>query len=133
MSDHELNLNSSTTYTSSIDVPISPDQYTWAAPQEGNELFTPTLLLVKEAELGRIITEAQSQIHLGGRSCAHSSGHWAQALYSKLNARLWSWHDSLPGEMRWNKWSPNTEDVDPALANLQYVASFSITLAYVPN
>ncbi len=78
-----------------------------------------TLLLTKQAELGQIIKEIQSQVHFPGRGARRGSEYWLQALYNKLNARLWSWHDSLPGAMRWNRWSSNLDEVDQSLANLQ--------------
>lgn len=78
-----------------------------------------TLLLAKQAELGRIIQEIQSQVHFPCGRSRHGSEYWLQAVYIKLNARLWGWHDSLPGAMRWNRWSSNLDEVDPSLANLQ--------------
>lgn len=80
-----------------------------------------TLLLSKQGELGSIIRDIQIQVHCPSRKSSCGPGYWREALYHKLNASLWRWYDSLPGEMRWNRWSSNLEDVDPGLANLQYV------------
>jgi len=96
----------------------------------GNPSLTPeaesfssvsTVLLVKQAELSNIIADMQRQILSTRRKVLHRPDHWYDALYNKLNAQLWRWHDSLPGELRWNRWSSNLEMVDPSLSPLQYV------------
>ena len=68
-----------------------------------------TLLLVKQAELGTIIKDIQSAVQ---------SNDWAETSYTKLNARLCTWHESLPSELRWSRWSSNLEELDPGLATL---------------
>ncbi|KIW77093.1 hypothetical protein Z517_09539 [Fonsecaea pedrosoi CBS 271.37] len=79
-----------------------------------------TLLLTKQAELGNIIKDIQLQVHCK-RKLHLLSEYCLQALYNKLNARLWSWYDSLPGDMRWSRWSSNLEEVEPSLANLHMI------------
>jgi hypothetical protein len=92
------------------------------------------LLLVKQAELSNIINDVQTSILSSKRRILQRPDHWVVAVYNKLNAELWSWHDSLPGEMRWNKWSSNLEVVDPSLASLQYVSyAISSLLELTPS
>ncbi|KAI1623221.1 fungal-specific transcription factor domain-containing protein [Exophiala viscosa] len=85
---------------------------------EMDQSFVSTVLLVKQAELSNIIADMQRQILSTRRRLLYRPDHWYDALYNKLNARLWRWHDSLPGELRWNRWSSNLEMVDPSLSPL---------------
>lgn len=93
-------------------------------PQEIQWSPVSTLLLVKQGQLSNIISAMQRQVLSSPRKSPYRSDHWYDALYNKLNAQLWSWHDSLPGELRWNKWSSNLQMVDPSLTSLQYVSDF---------
>ncbi|KIX97485.1 uncharacterized protein Z520_06937 [Fonsecaea multimorphosa CBS 102226] len=96
------------------------DQLRNKSTDDPDQPDVPTLLLTKQAELGKIITDIQLQVH-SKRKLRHLSEYWHQALYNKLNSRLWSWHDSLPGDMRWSRWSSNLEEVEPSLANLHMI------------
>ncbi|KIX10471.1 uncharacterized protein Z518_01554 [Rhinocladiella mackenziei CBS 650.93] len=96
----------------------------WVSQQSANNLedldVSPvsTLLLTKQAELGSIIKEIQLRVHSANRKSHRGSEFWLEALYNKMNARLWSWHNSLPGEMRWSRWGSNLEEVNPSIATL---------------
>jgi hypothetical protein len=72
-----------------------------------------------QAELGRIIEDIQTQALNSSHASRSAAGCWVDAVYREFNARLWKWHDSLPGEMRWNRWSARKNDVDPSLVSLQ--------------
>lgn len=76
-----------------------------------------TTSLVKQAELAQIVHEIQSQALISPRSQT-AVGHSLQAIYTKLNTKLSLWYDTLPGELRWSRWSSSLEDVDPGHADL---------------
>lgn len=77
-----------------------------------------TLLLVKQAELGRIIKDIQSAVQPDKQAKFGGNDYWAEASYTKLNARLCNWHESLPSELRWSRWSSNLDELEPSLASL---------------
>lgn len=78
-----------------------------------------TLLITKQAELGKIIKEVQLTMVSAQRMPTAGNDHWVEALYTKLNARLCNWHNLVPSEMRWSRWSSSFEELDPGLATLQ--------------
>lgn len=78
------------------------------------------VVLSKQAELGEIIKDIQMQLRPLQETRFCGSQHKLEALYRKLNARLWSWYDSLPGKMRLSRWTPSLEMVQPNLATLKY-------------
>ncbi|KIW25811.1 uncharacterized protein PV07_08954 [Cladophialophora immunda] len=96
------------------------DQHRKSSFDDRDQSYVPTLLLIKQAELGNVIKDIQLQVHCK-RKLHHLSEYYLQALYNKLNARLWSWYDSLPGDMRWSRWSSNFEEVEPSVANLHMI------------
>ncbi|KIW91502.1 uncharacterized protein Z519_07468 [Cladophialophora bantiana CBS 173.52] len=77
-----------------------------------------SMLIPNTAGLARIIEDIQAEVFNSDHISRHAAGCGVDALYHKFNARLWNWHDSLPGEMRWNRWSSKEEDADPSLALL---------------
>lgn len=78
-----------------------------------------TFLLVKQAELGRIIKEIQLTMLSVWKMRITNKRAWVEAMYTKLNARLCNWHDLLPSGMRWSRWTSNCEELHPSLATLQ--------------
>lgn len=94
----------------------------YGRPRELQWSPVSTLLFVKQGQLSNIISAMQRQVLCSPRKFPYRSDYWYDALYNKLNAQLWSWHDSLPGELRWNKWSSNLQMGDPSLTSLQYVS-----------
>ncbi|KAK5458234.1 hypothetical protein LTS15_004314 [Exophiala xenobiotica] len=84
----------------------------------GDSIAACTLLLQKQAQLGKVIEEIQCQSHFSTRKPLCQSASWIEAVYSKLNARLLGWYDSLPGELRWSRWSSNLDTLEPDLATL---------------
>jgi hypothetical protein len=85
----------------------------------GDSTAACTLLLQKQAQLGKVIEEIQCQSHFSPRKPLCQSASWMGVVYSKLNARLLGWYDSLPGELRWSRWSSNLDTLEPDLATLQ--------------
>ena len=91
------------------------------------------VLITMQAELGRIIEDIQAQPLNSSHASRSAAGCWVDAVYRELNARLWNWHDSLPGEMRWNRWSCQKQDVDPSLALLQYSPPLPVSHRFSPT
>jgi hypothetical protein len=77
-------------------------------------------VLNKEIELGRIIQDMLSQTLSPKRMAPGGSKRWAEISLNQLNARLCSWHNTLPGEMRWDRWGSSFDVVHPSIAALQY-------------
>lgn len=78
-----------------------------------------TLLLRKQAQLATIVGEMLCQTHLSTRRLSRHSQTSIGALYNKLNASLLGWHNSLPSELRWSRWTSNLVTLDPGLATMQ--------------
>lgn len=89
------------------------------AIDDGATYPVTTLLMIKQAELGSIIKEIQLTMLSARKTRTPGNDHWVEALYTKMNARLCNWHNLLPSEMRWSRWSSNHEELDPSHATLQ--------------
>jgi hypothetical protein len=44
---------------------------------------------------------------------------WIEISLNDLNARLWRWHDSLPSELRWDRWGSRFDAIKQSIAALQ--------------
>ncbi|RFU34241.1 hypothetical protein B7463_g2082, partial [Scytalidium lignicola] len=82
--------------------------------------LTPSYCSVfkKHIELGKIIQDMLAQIFAPGKESSRESSRWVQLCLNQLNARFWNWHDSLPGDMRWNRWGSSFETVYPNIASM---------------
>jgi hypothetical protein len=60
---------------------------------------------------------------------------WTEVSFNGLNARLWSWHDSLPGEIRWNRWASKSDPLHLSIASLQFVvmSRYLVARAHIFN
>ncbi|KAK2009305.1 hypothetical protein LZ32DRAFT_426089 [Colletotrichum eremochloae] len=72
-------------------------------------------------ELGRIVHDMLSKTFAPRKMKDPLARRWNEVSLSKLNARLVAWHEALPGEMRWKRWSTNKDVLQPSVACLQYV------------
>ncbi|KAI1416412.1 hypothetical protein F5Y13DRAFT_153883 [Hypoxylon sp. FL1857] len=50
---------------------------------------------------------------------AASSRRWTTTALQQLNARLLSWHEALPADMRWKKWFTNKDRLQTNVTVLQ--------------
>ena len=78
-----------------------------------------TLLFNQQVELGRIIHDMLANVFAPKRKGAAKSKRWTTAALQQLNARLLSWHEALPADMRWKKWFTNRDRLQPNVAVLQ--------------
>ncbi|WDK11021.1 fungal specific transcription factor domain-containing protein [Colletotrichum graminicola] len=69
-------------------------------------------------ELGRIVHDMLSKTFAPKKMKDPSARRWNELSLSKLNARLVAWHEALPSEMRWKKWTTNKDVLQPHVACL---------------
>jgi hypothetical protein len=77
-------------------------------------------VLKRQIDLGRIIEDMLSQTLPPKKMTPGGSKRWAEISLNRLNARLCSWHNALPGDMRWDRWGSSFDVVHPSIASLQY-------------
>jgi hypothetical protein len=77
-------------------------------------------VLKRQIDLGRIIEDMLSQTLPPKKMAPGGSKRWAEISLNRLNARLCSWHNALPGDMRWDRWGSSFDVVHPSIASLQY-------------
>jgi len=95
-----------------------------------------TSILNKQIELGRIIEELLSQTFAPNRRAHRRSGSWMENSVNKLNAKFLSWQDSLPGEMRWDRWGSSCDAVHSSVASLQmlyHTARISLNRPFIAH
>ncbi|OTA59696.1 hypothetical protein K449DRAFT_385014 [Hypoxylon sp. EC38] len=68
-----------------------------------------TLLFNQQVELGRIIHDMLANVFAPKRKGSANSKRWTTTALQQLNARLLSWHEALPADMRWKKWFTNKD------------------------
>lgn len=71
-----------------------------------------TSMTAKTLELARITADILSIIH--GNSTTQIASRIGES-----NAKLCAWQDSLPAEMKWNRWSGQHVAFDQSIAALQ--------------
>jgi hypothetical protein len=71
--------------------------------------------LNKQIQLGYIIENVLSTTS----TSASGSKRWMEISLNDLNAKLWSWHDSLSSDQRWDRWGSRFDAVHPSVAALQ--------------
>ena len=78
-----------------------------------------TLLFNQQVELGRIIHDMLSNTFTPRKEKKPKTRRWTEVSVNKLNARLISWHEALPLDMRLKKWFTNKDVLYPNVAVLQ--------------
>ncbi|KAI0113096.1 fungal-specific transcription factor domain-containing protein [Daldinia grandis] len=78
-----------------------------------------TLLFNQQVDLGRIIHDILSNVFSPKGKGFTKSKRWTTTVLQQLNARLLSWHEALPADMRWKKWFTNRDRLQPNVTVLQ--------------
>jgi hypothetical protein len=118
-----LNLSDADTSTAKP-LRTSPLWENWLDGQDLGHLKSPPtapnphLIFQKYIDLAKIIHDI---LCLGWEACQNTksgSKHWDRIVLNAISARLWNWHDGLPGDFRWNRWGSNVDDVHLSLASM---------------
>ncbi|KAL3428519.1 transcription factor [Phlyctema vagabunda] len=72
----------------------------------------PFSVIEKQYELARIIDDLMASTRC--KRAEHPS--WQSV--ERLNVRLCAWHESLPTQLRWNRWTSSLDDIDLGVAGL---------------
>jgi hypothetical protein len=89
--------------------------------EEPETLTDPTSPAEKQMELSKIIHDILLPRDFSSKGSAQqpTTRRWTEVAISELNTRLWGWHSTLPGELRWNRWGSCSDAVIPSIAALQ--------------
>lgn len=107
----------------------------WLRDQELGNLddsepeYISALISKKYFELASIIQDTLTQTLMSRKREHLETTRWIQLSLNRLNTRFWNWYDSLPGDMRWNRWASSSETVYPNIAEIQYENSLSSVLS----
>lgn len=94
---------------------------------EPEMLTDPTSPAEKQMELCKIIHDMLvPRDFLRGGSAQHpATQRWTEVAVNELNTRLWGWHSTLPGELRWNRWGSCSDTIMPGIAALHMLYNSS--------
>ncbi|RQM08660.1 hypothetical protein DH86_00000389 [Scytalidium sp. 3C] len=87
----------------------------WLRDQELGNLddsepeYISALISKKYFELASIIQDTLTQTLMSRKREHLETTRWIQLSLNRLNTRFWNWYDSLPGDMRWNRWASSSE------------------------
>ncbi|OBT98176.1 hypothetical protein VE01_03713 [Pseudogymnoascus verrucosus] len=106
--------------------------------EEPETLTDPTSPAEKQMELFKIIHDILLPRDFSSKGSAQqpTTRRWTEVAISELNTRLWGWHSTLPGELRWNRWGSCSDAVIPSIAALHmvyHISQISLNLPFLLN
>ncbi|KFY29643.1 hypothetical protein V494_08580 [Pseudogymnoascus sp. VKM F-4513 (FW-928)] len=104
--------------------------------EEPETLADPTFPAEKQMELSKIIHDMLLPRDFSSKGPAQqpATRRWTEVAISELNTRLWGWHSTLPGELRWNRWGSCSDAVIPSIAALHmlyHTSQISLNLPFL--
>ncbi|KFY26563.1 hypothetical protein V493_04018 [Pseudogymnoascus sp. VKM F-4281 (FW-2241)] len=104
--------------------------------EEPETLADPTSPAEKQMELSKIIHDMLIPRDFSSKGAAQqpTTSRWTEVAIGELNTRLWGWHSSLPGELRWNRWGSCSDAVIPSIAALHmlyHTSQISLNLPFL--
>ncbi|RDW84286.1 hypothetical protein BP6252_01876 [Coleophoma cylindrospora] len=77
-----------------------------------------TLVFNRQIELGRLMQDMLSRMFAPKKLSTLEATRSLELSLMELNSRLSTWHEALPGEMRWKKWPARGEKLQQHIAVL---------------